>query len=333
MNKTIDYKDTLDPSNNELSIIDDLSIPYTNIENELYNIFQSESNRKIRQQLLIGLANSYISKLGELKNTRNEISNTKHAKDKILYKVIENAKPPVSLKWSMFNYKALVLYFMHNFRDTTIIELNTLINNADNTHSDVNKLTEIFSTDNKLRINTHLDTLLHLINIDKGNSKSIDIIESMIYETINFGDKVKNESLFKNKIASISWVKDTINNPDFIYCDENIIATNLKFELGSFRETGKGTASEPYMYHFVGMNRINGRGKYTLVSQFPIEKDRIATKNRQDDKKVSTLHNFVQCNKPIYLKQGKEIPLYDEGIVTNESATVDRLNRGFGNRL
>jgi len=332
MGKTIEYQDTQVPTNNEKAIMDTLSIPHSNIVSGLKSIYVTQSDRKIRQETLVKLATEYKDKLGEIQNTRKEIANTKHAKDKILYQMIENAKPPVSLKHSMFNYKALVLYFMHNFRDTTQLKLDELISKADSSLTKFDKLKELFNANGQLLINTHLDTLLHLINIDKGSSKATSILESMIYETIDYGDMIKDVNLFKNKVAVISWVKETITNPDFIYSGENIIATNLKFELGFYRQTGQGTSSEPFMYHFVGMKLIK-KGNYTLISQFPIERDRKATTKRGDGKKVSCLHNFVQCNKPIYVKKDMIIPIYDEDIVSDNPATVDRLNRGFGNRL
>ena len=72
---------------------------------------------KQRYTQLLELAKEYNKKLSEIKMTRGSIKETKYAKDNLLCKVIEESKPSFYLKYELFNYKALLLYFMRNIRD------------------------------------------------------------------------------------------------------------------------------------------------------------------------------------------------------------------------
>lgn len=314
MEKTIIYNDETNDTNNEISIINNLSKSYEDIENYLPQIINSTENYKE----LVKLAKEYNSKLNEIKNARIEIINTKHAKDLVLNKIIELSQAPIYLDYKIFNYKSLVLYFMNNFRDNTMIHFNYLRTNAEDSLSDINKL-EMFFHDEKKRIsvNTHLDTLLHLINIDKDKIKATEIIEKMIYGKLNYGEQIKSQEQFKSKIASIPWVKKTLLSPDYIYDKDNLTAVSLEADLLFIREVGNGTKTQPYIYHLLGL-RYTGNFNYTLVSQFPIEKDRINSK----DETISILHKYVNCNKAIYVKKGKEIPKYPNSF--------DKLKNKFG---
>ena len=270
---------------------------------------------------LINTIDKYISNLAALKNTKTLILNLKYTKDNLLCQVIENTNSPRYLRHSLFNYKALVLYFMRNYKNTQKLffenfEINKLPN------IDLNKLKDIyFLNESFISINTHLDTLLHLINIDKKDAKEKQVLEQMIYDTLDYGKYVTNEHGFKAKVSSVPWIKQTLENPDFIYDEDSIIAKKLNFTLAFIRETGSGSSSEKYMYHLVGLKRIKGN-HYTLISQFPIEKDRDFSK---DGLKISQLHKYVQCDKPLYIRNNKEIPKFSESLVIDESAIVNKL--------
>ena len=160
-----------------------------------------------------------------------------------------------------------------------------------------------------------------MINIDKKDAKEKQVLEQMIYDTLDYGKYVTNEHGFKAKVSSVPWIKQTLENPDFIYDEDSIIAKKLNFTLAFIRETGCGNSSEKYMYHLVGLKRIKGN-HYTLISQFPIEKDRDFSK---DGLKISQLHKYVQCDKPLYIRNNKEIPKFSESLVIDESAIVNRL--------
>ncbi len=271
---------------------------------------------------LINTIDKYINDLAALKNTKTLISNLKYTKDNLLCQVIENTNSPRYLKHSLFNYKALVLYFMRNYKNVQKLSFKNLDLNKD-AKTDINKLKEIyFLNEEYISINTHLDTLLHLINIDKNDAKEKQVLEQMIYDTVDYGKYVTNEDGFKAKVSSVSWIKQTLENPDFIYDEDSIIAKHLNFTLAFIRETGSGNSSEKYMYHLVGLKRIK-ENHYTLISQFPIEKDKRFSK---ETLRISQLHNYVQCDKPTYIKNNKQIPKFSAVLVRDESATVNRLN-------
>ena len=198
---------------------------------------------------------------------------------------------------------------MRNFRDNTLV-----------------KIPEI---DFKITIKTEINNLFHLINIPNKHIRSKKIHERMIYDILEFGSYAENKQLFKSKIASLAWVKQTLLKPDFIYEKDTIIAKQLKFDLLFVRESGIGTKTKPYMYHLVGLKAIGKPQdkKYVIVSQFPIEKDRYYSSG---DNKISSLHNYVQCNRPFFVREGVELPKYSSEKVRDESASVNRLMNKFG---
>jgi hypothetical protein len=83
------------------------------------------------------------------------------------------------------------------------------------------------------------------------------------------------------------------------------------------------------MYHLVGLKKIGKAkdNKYVIVSQFPIEKDKT---HSQGDYKVSSLHKYVQCNKPLFIKEGKDLPKYSTKKIQDVSANINRLMNKFG---
>lgn len=281
-----------------------------------------QTSNTLTHKDLINTIDKYINDLAALKNTKTLISNLKYTKDNLLCQVIENTNSPRYLKHSLFNYKALVLYFMRNYKNVQKLSFKNLDLNKD-AKTDINKLKEIyFLNEEYISINTHLDTLLHLINIDKNDAKEKQVLEQMIYDTVDYGKYVTNEDGFKAKVSSVSWIKQTLENPDFIYDEDSIIAKHLNFTLAFIRETGSGNSSEKYMYHLVGLKRIK-ENHYTLISQFPIEKDKRFSK---ETLRISQLHNYVQCDKPTYIKKNKQIPKFSAVLVRDESAMVNRLN-------
>ena len=238
---------------------------------------------KQRYTQLLELAKEYNKKLSEIKMTRGSIKETKYAKDNLLCKVIEESKPPFYLKYELFNYKALLLYFMRNFRDNTSVNIEKI---------NINIITEI-------------EQLFHLLNIPNKNRfiRKEKIHEKMIYDMLEFENYGNNLNHFKSKIASIGWVKETLKKPDFIYDKSANIAQNLEFDLLFIRKSGSGTKSKKYMYHLVALKNI-GKNNFVIVSQFPIEKDR----KRSRDENISILHKYVKCNEPIFKRENIELP-------------------------
>ena len=286
----------------EECLLDDLSVEHSSVQNFI-------NAKKEHDKELLDLAKEYQNKLAEIKRIRGSVKSIKYAKDNLLCRVIELCEPPFYLKHDMFNYKALILYFMRNFRDNTPV-----------------KITEI---DFKITVVTNIDNLFHLINIPNKHIRSEKIHERMIYDVLEFGDYSGKRQLFESKIASLAWVKQTLLKPDFIYEKDTIIAKQLNFDLLFVRESGAGTKSRPYMYHLVGLKAIGNPKykKYVIVSQFPIEKDRYFSSG---DKKVSSLHNYVQCNRPFFIREDVELPKYSNEKVKDESASVNRLMNKFG---
>ncbi len=314
MSITIQYTDEQNIENDETCDISDVSKSFHEIK-QLITIDQNISP----------LAQELNQKLSEIKNTKKAIHCMKYSRDTLLLNVIEACIPPNSLQKRMFNYKSIVLYFMRNFTNNIKINSQDLIQTLSQ-ESDASEINEkIFKGNQNIIIATKTDTLLHLINIDKNAVREEKIYEQMIYDTLEFGDYSGKEELFKSKIASVGWIKDTIKKPDYIYHKDNIIAKHLKFDFAFIRETGTGASSQKYMYHLVGI-RLAGKS-YTIVSQFPIEKDKSYS---TPEKRISQLHNTVQCNKAIYTKAGKTIPLYSPEKVSDCGGPVNRLKNGFG---
>ena len=286
----------------EECLLDDLSVEHSSVQNFI-------NAKKEHDKELLDLAKEYQKKLAEIKRTRGSVKSIKYAKDNLLCRVIELCEPPFYLKHDMFNYKALILYFMRNFRDNTVV-----------------KISEI---DFKITVVTNIANLFHLINIPNKHIRSENIHERMIYDVLEFGDYSGKRQLFESKIASLAWVKQTLLKPDFIYEKDTIIAKQLNFDLLFVRESGAGTKSRPYMYHLVGLKAIGNPKykKYVIVSQFPIEKDRYFSSG---DEKVSSLHNYVQCNRAFFIRDGVELPKYSNEKVKDESASVNRLMNKFG---
>ena len=300
-NKLKLYNNTTDKLLEE-SLLDNLSIEHNSIQ-------QFISSQKEHNYELLNLAKEYQNKLVEINRTRGSINNIKYAKDNLLCRVIELCEPPFYLKPDMFNYKALVLYFMRNFRENTVVKI-----------SEINF---------KITVVTNINNLFHLIDIQNKHIRSEKIHERMIYDILEFGSYTRKKQLFESKVASLAWLKQTILKPDFIYEEDTILAKKLKFDLLFVRECGAGTKSRPYMYHLVGLKAIGNPKykKYVIVSQFPIEKDR---EYSNGNNKISSLHNYVQCNRPFFKREGVELPKYSNEKVKDENASVNRLMNKFG---
>lgn len=318
MAKTINFVDEQCIDNNESCIIDALSIDNSSVNNWL------DDQTSINDPELIAKALEFINKMSELKNTRVSIQNVKYSKDNILCRIIELSEPPFYIKKELMNYKALNLYFMRNFRDKIVLPINQF---SDSSSMDTENLKiEVFNNQNSISIKTEMNALLHLINVDKEKIKAKDIYEKIIYDTVEFGEYIRNEKFFHSKVAAVGWIKNTLRDPDIIYSGSSIIAKKLKFDVCFIREAGAGTKKQKYMYHLVGLKRIRDN-LYTIVSQFPLEKDR---KYSNGADKISQLHELIQCNKPIYIKSGIDIPNYSEELNTEDSPEINRLKNGFG---
>jgi len=284
----------------EESQLDNLSIEHNSIQKFINS--QKEHNDE-----LVDLAKEYQNKLAEIKRTRGSINSIKYAKDNLLCKIIELCEPPFYLEYDMFNYKAILLYFMTNFRDNIVVSIPEI--------------------DFEITVRAYINNLFHLIDIPNKYIRSEKIHERMIYDILEFGSYyTRNKYLFKSKIASFAWVKQTILKPDFIYKKDTLLAKNLKFDLLFVRECGAGTKSKPYMYHLVGLRKTDNK-RYVIVSQFPIEKDR---KYSTENNKISSLHNYVQCNRPFFRRDGVKLPKYSNEKVKDENASINRLRNKFG---
>lgn len=111
MAKTINLIDSTCSDNNEVCVIDDLSIQNDDIKSWI------NSKSSIEDEELKTKALEFIKKMSEIKYTRYAIQSVKYSKDNILYRIIKLAQPPFYIKKELMNYKALVLYFMRDFRD------------------------------------------------------------------------------------------------------------------------------------------------------------------------------------------------------------------------
>ena len=45
----------------------------------------------------------------------------------------------------------------------------------------------------------------------------------------------------------------------------------------------------------------------------------------KDGLKISQLHKYVQCDKPLYIRNNKQIPKFSSLLIIDESAIVNRL--------
>lgn len=241
----------------------------------------------------------------EKKDIVEVINNLQYRRDNLLCELITKSIPPFYIKYKLFNYRAILLYFIENFNNDLSIEIPQL--------------------GRKINIVTTTDNLFHLLNIPnkKGYLQKEKIHSKIIYDRLEFRNYGKNEKHFEPKIASIGWVKSTLKEPDFIYDKSANISTNLKFDFLFVREVGKGTKTEPYMYHLVAIRKRRKSSDYVLISQFPIEKDR---EYSFGEKKISRLHNFVHCNKPIFKKEGKTVPK------SKKDLNVSDLENSLNNR-
>lgn len=321
MAKTINLVDNQCSENDEVCIIDDLSIPHDDVN------AWARSKTSVEDEELIAKALEFVNKMSEIKNTRYAIQSVKYSKDNILYRIIKLAHPPFYIKKELMNYKALVLYFMRDFRGKIALKYNDFSNTA--VVEPTTLKNDVFDNQDKLMIKTEMEALLHLINVDKEKIKAKDIYERILYDTVGFGEYIKSETHFHSKIASIGWIKGTLNKPDFIYTDSSLIAKDLQFDVCFIRKTGNGKASQKYMYHLVGLKRIKGN-LYTIVSQFPIEKDR---EYSDESKNISRLHKIIQCNNHIYQREGVDEPLYSEELNSDDSAIINKLKNGFGSNM
>lgn len=246
----------------------------------------------------------YQKQLDEIKSIRDEINTTKYNKDHLLCQIIELSQAPIYLKpYDMFNYKSLLLYFMRNF--TNHIKINP------------------FNDAQDMLLISNPSNLFHLLNIPNKSKflKEHKIHEKIIYDVLEFKNYGENPNFFKAKIASIGWVKETIMSPDFIYDKTANKAKKLGFKYLFVRKVGLGTKTQKYMYHLVGLQPM-GKNRLVINSQFPIEMDR---RYSHGENKVSRLHQFVVCNKPIFQKEGTMLP-------KDKDLNVDNLMRKFKDR-
>jgi len=320
MAKKITYSDLQVPQEIESCEIDVFPKTYNEATINIKTL-STQSYNEISSEI-----NMYNAKLSSLKQTREILSSAKYTKDNLLCKVIELTVPPKYLKHEMYNYKALVLYFMREFQKNTKLYIKNFDVNKEPSSSNTTLYKSLFQRKNFFTINTKLDTLLHLINIDKDAVRTENILEQMLYDTIEYGAYSQSKHIFKAKVASIVWLKNTIINPDFIYDKDAIIAKHLKFDFAFVRQTGTGKGKEKYMYHLVGIKRIK-ENYYTVVSQFPIEKDQQASKKGSI---ISGLHSIILCDQPIYIKSHTTIPLFDGHTLIEGGNQINRLHKHFG---
>lgn len=320
MAKTITYSDPHIPIEIESCDVESFPKSYDEAKSNI-NTLTTLSFSDISSEI-----HKYNSKLSSLKDTRKILSSVKYTKDNLLCKVIELTIPPKYLKHEMYNYKALVLYFMREFQKNTKLNVQDFDSNKKAGTSNTTLFKSLFQRETSLTINTNLDTLLHLININKGAVKSEKILEQMIYDTIQYGEHSQSRHLFKAKVASIAWLKKTIMQPDLIYDENAIVAKNLKFDFAFVRQTGTGKGKEKYMYHIVGIKRIR-KNYYTVVSQFPIERD---SKVSNEGTIISELHKSVKCDEYIYIKENVDTPLFKNDSFIDGGNQVNRLYKHFG---
>jgi hypothetical protein len=244
---------------------------------------------------------SYNRELLEKQGSVDTLNNLQYERDNLLCKIIEECKPPYYIKHGLFNYRAILLYFIENFNNDITIDI----------------------LEPKINIITTTDNLFHLLNIPnkKGYLQKERIHAKMVYNILEFRNYGENSNHFKPKIASIGWVKDPLTNPDFVYDKSVNISKNLKFDFLFVREVGKGTKSQPYMYHLVAIKKRHKSYGYVINSQFPIEKDK---RYSYGDRKISRLHEFVKCDKPIFKRENKTIPKCRDNL--NIDDLRDRFN-------
>jgi len=265
------------------------------------------SNKKEYIKNLQQSVQEYNKKLLEIDNS-TDISSLFYERDKLLCKVIEESTPPYYLKHHFFNYKAILLYFMRNFYGN--IEIKS---------SDINAVKvkeKLFKNQNKITIQTPINSLFHLINIPNKHIKEYH--EEIIYDRLEFKNHGDNNNHFESKIASIGWLKETLCNPDLIYDASAKKSKKIQFDFIFVRETGLGTESQKYMYHVVALRDIK-YNRFSIISQFPLGKDRKRSKGQD---KVSMLHTKVECSKPIFRREGIELP--KDGI------SLDNLKGNLG---
>jgi hypothetical protein len=254
------------------------------------------SNRKNHIETLQLSVQEYNKKLLEIDESKT-ISNLFYERDTLLCKIIEECKPPYYIRHKLFNYRAILLYFIENF------------------NNDISIYIPKFGK--KINIITTTDNLFHLLNIPnkKGYLQKERIHSQIIYDRLEFCNHGAYSHHFKPKIASIGWVKETLKEPDFIYDSHANISKKLNFDFLFVREVGKGTKTEPYMYHLVAIKKRHNSASYVINSQFPIEKDK---EYSFGENKVSRLHTFVNCDKTIFQKEGMLLPKSKNNLSVND---------------
>ena len=292
----------------EESLLDDLSMEHSSVQNFI-------NAKKEHDKELLDLAKEYQKKLAEIKRIRGSVKSIKYAKDNLLCRVIELCEPPFYLKHDMFNYKAILLYFMRDFYGSIKITSSQI---------DSPKLQKKFYRGKRdINIVTQINSLFHLVNIPNKDNyiRKERIHERMMYDILEFDNYGKHSDGFKSKIASIGWLKKTLQEPDFIYDRSVKLSPNLEFDFLFVRKTGTGSKTQKYMYHVVALSDIKN-GRFIIRSQFPLEKDRKRTKQCKEN--ISMLHKHVKCNEPIYKRDSVELP--KDGI------SVENLRDVFNNR-
>jgi len=268
------------------------------------------SDKKKQIEALQELAKKYNQELLEIESDTLSINNLQFKRDTLLCQLIEASEPPFYLKHEYFNYKALLLYFMKTFHGNLDIEASTF-------HSEeIQK--KLFNHQEKIIIQTPINSLFHLINIPKDKIKESH--EKMIYDRLEFKNYGKSNNHFNSKIASMGWLNETLLKPDLIYDISAKKSKKIKFDFLFVKETGSGTDSQRYMYHVVALKDIK-YNRFSILSQFPLEKDR---KRSKGNNKVSMLHTHVVCSNPIFRREGIDIP--KDGI------SIDNLRDLFGGR-
>jgi len=158
MAKEISYKNDNEPLKNETCEMSHFPENY----DEAVTIINNATG--LSHSDLISEIKLYNTKLTSLKNTRSIITGSKYAKDNLLFSVIKNTNAPKYLKHEIFNYKALVLYFMRSFKNSKKI----LIKHLDNSKMSEMSLRDLnrkyFQNNDFININTHLDTYIQVIS-------------------------------------------------------------------------------------------------------------------------------------------------------------------------
>lgn len=214
----------------------------------------------------------YDNKLRPHKDIRSKINNLKYSKDSLIKEYMEGIKQPVRLKIKLINYKALFFYFKLSFIESSSVSLKyeNYYNILNDTKND--SLKEKFGSDKNIKIKMLYTNFPHLIGYKNDDSDSAstmynkgfndDFLNQIFYEK-NLIIDYEEHGCKLEKIDSISWIWDTLNNPFYIFDNSGINSSKskLKGDLVFLKIQGK-------IAHYVSLIKIGTcENEYVINSQ------------------------------------------------------------------